>query len=146
MTAAGPRPRRTAQKAAVWRALEQHDGFISPQDLHQRLEEAGISVGIATVYRHLNALAESGDADTIPVSGGQLFRACEPHSHHHHLVCEICGTAVDIDAPDEGWFLAIAQAHGFTVNRHILEIFGRCPQCHAAGAPDVKDSPSRVMP
>lgn len=129
MTTTTPRPRKTAQKDAVWKALEQHGGFVSPQDLHQRLDEAEVSVGIATVYRHLNALAESGDADTIAVLGGQLFRACEPGSHHHHLVCEVCGTAVEIDLPDESWILSAATQHGFTVNRHILEIFGRCAQC-----------------
>ncbi|GAA3660979.1 Fur family transcriptional regulator [Microbacterium marinilacus] len=121
--------RNTAQKEAVTHALETACGFISAAELHQRLSSEGISVGLATVYRQLNALVETGRADTVPVAGGQLFRACEPGDHHHHLVCENCGTAVEIDPPSEDWILATAARNGFTVTRHILEVFGRCAAC-----------------
>ncbi|WP_246846447.1 Fur family transcriptional regulator [Humibacter ginsenosidimutans] len=125
--------RRTAQKDAVRRALGEESGFISAQQLHQRLSDNGASVGLATVYRQLNALVDSGLADAIPVSGGQLFRACEQREHHHHLVCENCGRAVEIDPPSEKWIRTVAKDHGFTVNRHVLEVFGLCADCHNAG-------------
>lgn len=131
MSAAIRERRNTVQKESVRAALEEATGFISAGDLHQRLNAEGNPVGLATVYRQLNALAESGHADTIPLPGGQLFRACEPGAHHHHLVCETCGTAVDIDPPDEGWIRAAAERHGFSVTRHILEVFGRCSECQA---------------
>lgn len=123
-------PRSTTQKEAVLRGLEKTSGFISAQQLHQRLVEDGNEVGLATVYRQLNALDKAGHADTIPASGGQLFRACQP-GEHHHLVCEGCGMAIEIDPPDESWIHASAKKNGFTVTRHILEIFGRCGQCPA---------------
>lgn len=121
--------RRTAQKEAVERALEQSPGFVSAQELHQRLAAQGTPVGVATVYRRLGALAEAGRADTVPVNGGQLYRACEPGAHHHHLICENCGKAVEIEPPSEGWIRTVARAHGYTVSRHVLELFGRCPDC-----------------
>ncbi|MFC6355921.1 Fur family transcriptional regulator [Luethyella okanaganae] len=124
--------RRTVQQTAVRGALEKAGGFISAQDLHQRLNERGDSVGLATVYRQLNALEAAGLADTIPVLGGQLFRACTAGEHHHHLVCENCGRAVQIDPPSEGWIQTAADQHGFTVTRHVLEVFGRCPDCASA--------------
>lgn len=49
--------------------------------------------------------------------------------HHHHLVCEDCGKAVDIDPPDETWLRTTANQNGFTVARHVLEVFGRCADC-----------------
>lgn len=130
MPAAPESPRRsTTQKAAVARALDEAVGFISAQQLHRRLSDEGTPIGLATVYRQLNALAESGLADTIPVPGGQLFRACEPGAHHHHLVCETCGKAVEIDPPSEEWIRNTATQHGFTVSHHIVEVFGRCADC-----------------
>jgi len=125
--------RRTAQKDAVRRALDEESGFISAQQLHQRLSDTGTSVGLATVYRQLNSLVDSGLADAIPVAGGQLFRACEQRVHHHHLVCESCGKAVEIDPPSEKWIRAVAQEHDFTVSRHVFEVFGLCVVCRNAG-------------
>lgn len=121
--------RNTVQKEAVKEALETAPGFISAGELHHRLNEEGTAVGLATVYRQLNTLVEAGRADTINVAGGQLFRACEPGDHHHHLVCESCGTAVEIDPPSEDWILATAAHNGFTVTRHVVEVFGRCAAC-----------------
>jgi len=65
----------------------------------------------------------------LPVDGGRLYRACEPGLHHHHLVCEACGNATDIDPPNEEWIQAAAREHGFTVTRHVLEVFGQCSEC-----------------
>lgn len=128
--------RNTAQKAAVRTALEQSPGFISAAKLHHRLIEEGGTIGLATVYRQLNALAEAGEADTITVQSGQLFRVCEPDGHHHHLVCEVCGKAVDIEPPSEAWIRKVADEHGFTVTGHVLEVFGRCPDCAAKPTPE----------
>lgn len=57
--------RRTVQKDAIRQALDSSPGFVSAQQVHRQLYDAGTPVGIATVYRQLNALAESGDADTV---------------------------------------------------------------------------------
>ncbi len=123
--------RHTFQKDVIRRALGEATGFISAQQLHQRLDAEGTPVGLATVYRQLNVLAESGQADTIPIAGGQLYRACAPGAHHHHLVCENCGKAVEIDPPSEQWIRAAAQQNGYTITRHVLEVFGLCSDCAA---------------
>lgn len=123
--------RRTAQKEMVRGALQDAEGFVTAGQLHHRLVEGGSSVGIATVYRQLGALAESGVADTITTPKGQLFRACEPGGHHHHLVCESCGAAVEIEPPSEEWLRAIAEQHGYTITEHVFEAFGLCADCRA---------------
>lgn len=123
--------RSTVQREAITAALAQSPGFVSAQHLHFQLNEDGTPVGLATVYRRLNALVEAGEADTIPAPGGQLFRACRPGGHHHHLVCENCGKAVEIEPPSEDWLHAAAQCNGYTITRHLLEAFGRCSDCSA---------------
>ncbi len=124
--------RDTIQQEPVQRTLETIAGFASAGDRHNRLNDEGNPVGLATVYRQLNTLVEAGRADTAPATGGQLLRACEPGTHHHHLICESCRTAVEIDPPDEDRILASAARNGFTVTRHMVEAFGRCADCLVA--------------
>ena len=109
--------------------LKANDEFISAQDLHRKLEDEGVKVGLATVYRQLNALAEAGEADTVRLEGQQLFRLCGDDGHHHHLVCTNCGNTVEIESPSETWLRGISEKYGFTIERHTLEVFGLCPDC-----------------
>lgn len=108
--------RQTKQKDAIRAALADCEEFISAQDLHRRLEDEGSKIGLATVYRQLNALADAGAADTIRLDGQQLFRLCGDDGHHHHLVCRRCGKTVEIDPPSEAWLRKVADGHGFTVD------------------------------
>ena len=49
--------RNTKQREEVWQALERTPRFVSAQDLHHVLRTSGSTIGLATVYRTLNALA-----------------------------------------------------------------------------------------
>lgn len=121
--------RQTKQKDAVRDALREAGDFMSAQQLHRVLEADGVSIGLATVYRQLNAMAQDGQADTLRLDGQQLFRLCGEVGHHHHLVCRRCGRTVDIEPPSEEWLRSVANQHGFTVETHTLEMFGVCAQC-----------------
>ena len=59
--------RQTKQKDAIRAALADCEEFISAQDLHRRLEDEGSKIGLATVYRQLNALADAGLSLKNPV-------------------------------------------------------------------------------
>lgn len=124
--------RNTAQKDAVRQALAVSPGFVSAQDLYRRLDAEGNRVGLATVYRHLNTLAADGDADLVVNGDEQLVRDCGRQDHHHHLICEACGSAVDVALGNEDWFTRVAADHGYTVSHHTAEIYGRCPRCRTA--------------
>jgi len=124
--------RRTRQRAAVQDALTGAEGFVSAQDLHQALREAGVEIGLATVYRALAGLAEDGEADQLQLDGEALYRACTPGRHHHHLICRSCGRTVEISAsPVEAWARSVAAEHGFTEAEHVVDVFGRCADCSA---------------
>jgi Fur family ferric uptake transcriptional regulator len=121
--------RNTKQRDEVRRALEGTSGFVSAQELHQFLRTEGSTIGLATVYRTLNSLAEDGSADALRLEGENLFRACSP-GHHHHLICRECGSTNEIEATAvEAWARQTALDHGFTEPQHIVDIFGICPQC-----------------
>ncbi len=135
-TAAKPH-RRTAQKAAIRAALERTDSFVSAQDLHAALREEGIGLGLAMVYRNLNEMVQNGEADVLQAAPNvQLYRFCGD-AHHHHLYCIECGMTIEVEAPIEAWVDEAARAHGFARVRHVVDIFGVCPDCQAreAGRP-----------
>ncbi|SNU01400.1 zinc uptake regulator, Fur family [Ruaniaceae bacterium KH17] len=121
--------RMTRQKAAVRSILDELDGFHSAQEIHEMLAEKGDRVGLATVYRNLQQLAESGDVDVLRMGDEHVYRACEPH-HHHHLLCRACGRTAELseDEVDE-WLRAVTTRHGFTMTNHSLELVGLCTDC-----------------
>lgn len=129
------KPRHTKQRAAVVKVLGE-GGFRSAQDWHDLLRHGGAAIGLATVYRALQALAETGDVDAVVTDSGEtLYRLCESREvHHHHLRCRICGSAEDVDMPTfEAWAASVAAQHGYSQLEHTVELTGVCGQCAAKG-------------
>jgi Fur family ferric uptake transcriptional regulator len=125
-----PAPRPTRQRRAIAAVLRTFTDFRSAQEIHELLTRSGETVGLATVYRTLQLLAELGEVDVLRNEDGEaIYRACSD-THHHHLVCRSCGATVEVEGPTvERWTTAIADDHGFTDISHSLEIFGTCPRC-----------------
>ncbi|MGI5337913.1 Fur family transcriptional regulator [Streptomyces sp. CA-181903] len=137
MATAGPpvRGRATKQRAAVAAALDEVDEFRSAQELHDMLRHRGASVGLTTVYRTLQSLADAGEVDVLRTSEGEaVYRRCSS-GHHHHLVCRMCGKAVEVEGPAvETWADTIAREHGFVDVAHTVEVFGTCGDCARTAA------------
>ena len=125
--------RNTRQRTAVQELLEELDEFRSAQQLHQMLVEQGSPVGLATVYRTMQALADAGDVDVLRTPDGEaLYRKCGQRTHHHHLVCRSCGATVEIAADVvERWARQVGANHGFTDVDHTAELTGTCQRCAA---------------
>lgn len=129
--------RNTRQRAAILETLARQAEFRSAQQIHEQMRSDGETVGLATVYRNLQALSSSGRLDVLIAADGEaLYRQCEDTGHHHHLVCRECGRTVEFLAPKlENAMTAIAEEHGFTDLDHTLEVFGLCAE-HAQLAAD----------
>jgi Fur family transcriptional regulator, ferric uptake regulator len=125
-----PRLRSTRQRTAVARLLDDTEDFRSAQEIHEKLRDRGEGIGLTTVYRTLQTLAEAGEIDVLRTPSGEaVYRRCSAH-HHHHLVCRECGRTVEVEGPTvESWAEQIAAAHGFTEIDHTVEISGRCAAC-----------------
>lgn len=126
----------STRRETVRRALNESAGFRSAQDLYADLRADGSKIGLTTVYRALQALNESGEVDVLRTDEGEaVYRACATENHHHHLVCRVCSTAVEIEEPTvEQWASEVASKHGFTGITHTLELFGVCTPCTQAGS------------
>jgi Fur family ferric uptake transcriptional regulator len=125
--------RSTRQRAAVSALLDRVADFRSAQEIHDELRRGGDGIGLTTVYRALQSLADNGEVDVLRTDAGEaVYRRCATVDHHHHLVCRRCGTAVEIEGPAvESWTQQVAERHGFTEVSHTLDIFGLCPNCSA---------------
>lgn len=123
----------TRQRTAVASALSRTEGFTSAQALHDLLRKGGDSVGLTTVYRHLQALVDTGEVDVLRTADGEsVYRRCAGVDHHHHLVCRTCGATVEVTGPAvEAWADAVAREHGYAEVSHTLEVFGTCAPCQA---------------
>lgn len=122
--------RTTRQRTAIEALLSGTSSFTSAQDMHAALVAEGTRVGLSTVYRTLQSMADAGEVDTLRQENGEaLYRRCSPR-HHHHLVCRECGRTVEVEGSDvEAWATRIAEAHGFADPTHDVEVFGTCPDC-----------------
>jgi Fur family ferric uptake transcriptional regulator len=123
--------RPTRQRAAVEALLADIDDFNSAQNLHARLRAQGERVGLATVYRTLQAMATDGEVDMVrTVEGEAVYRRCSTARHHHHLVCRSCGRTVEVEGPAvESWADKVSAENGFSDVQHTLEIVGTCSDC-----------------
>ena len=111
--------------------LDDVDDFRSAQEIHALLARRGERVGLTTVYRTLQALADAGEVDVCAPRAASIYRRCS-EAHHHHLVCRSLrphrrgrgpgGRDVADRSPRE---------HGYSDVSHTLEIFGTCRPARA---------------
>ncbi len=121
----------TRQRVAVREELARESAFRSAQDVHARLRAAGTRIGLTTVYRALQSMADTGEVDVLRQPDGEsVYRRCSTPRHHHHLVCRKCGRTVEVDGPAvERWADKVAAEHGFSEVEHTVEVFGTCAGC-----------------
>ncbi|EXG80506.1 Fur family transcriptional regulator [Cryptosporangium arvum] len=126
--------RTTRQRTAVHAFLKETPEFRSAQQIYTALRARGVELGLATVYRTLQTLAEAGEVDAVHgVHGEQMYRHCTP-VHHHHLICRSCLATIEVTAPaSEAWVDAVVRDSGFTDVSHRVEMFGTCADCAAVG-------------
>jgi Fur family ferric uptake transcriptional regulator len=130
ISGAGTGVRSTRQRSAIQALLGDIDDFRSAQQVHALLRERGDRVGLTTVYRALQLMADAGEVDVLRTAEGEAtFRQCSAR-HHHHLVCRHCGKAVEVEGPGvERWTQRLAADNGFVDVTHTVEIVGTCADC-----------------
>ncbi|QHC21467.1 Fur family transcriptional regulator [Streptomyces sp. GS7] len=141
-----PGVRRTRQRAAVLRTFAACRDFVSAQALHALLTEAGVGVGLSTVYRALRDLERVGCVDVVrDQTGERLYRQRPDGGHRHYLICRCCGRsrAVDTDVVEE-WADRLGEQTGFTGVEHTLELSGVCADCGTAA--EQGGAPCREVP
>ena len=84
----------------------------------------------------MKLLADSGLATARQFGDGQTrYEAAAGEAHHDHLICTACGEIVEFADEQSGTHQElVARRHGFDVDSHKLELYGRCARCRRGRA------------
>jgi Fur family ferric uptake transcriptional regulator len=121
----------TRQRLEVAEALGRVADHPSVERIHRDLQERGLQVGAATVYRTIDLLVESGLVREHDFGEGyRRFEAAPERMHHEHLICQRCSRVVEFTNERLERMLAmVADEMDFLHRRHRIEIYGLCPDC-----------------
>jgi Fur family transcriptional regulator, ferric uptake regulator len=123
---------RTRSQERILNLLKSLEQAVSAQDLYLELRNRAESMGLATVYRSLEALKLEGVVQVRTlVNGESLYSTLQ--EDRHHLTCLQCGVSIPMDrCPVHELEVQLQQAHQFKIYYHTLEFFGLCSPCQLA--------------
>lgn len=124
----------TPQREATVRVLlENEEDHLSAEDVYLLVKEKAPEIGLATVYRTLELLAELNVVNKINFGDGvsRFDLRQEGTDHfHHHLVCIECGAVDEIQQDLLGDVERIVETDWqFKVKDHRLTFHGICSRC-----------------
>ena len=131
----------TEQRRTMVRAALGHEGHFTAEDMHARLRDGGEGVSLATVYRALGLLEESGILEGHDFEDGQRrYEKGITREHHDHVICRDCGAVVEFQNPSiEALQEQVLAEHDFKMVHHSLTIFAACQRLALTGRCDRKD-------
>ena len=122
--------RLTPQRLMTISAIEQSDGHISAEEIYVQVVAKYPHVNISTVYRTLELLKKLGLVTETDFGEGRVRYHPVGKGHHHHLVCQECGSINDLDeAVLTPLKEDLLREYGFRADLRHLAIFGRCNKC-----------------
>ena len=121
--------RRTRSQERILSKLKTLRRSLSAQDLYLEMRKDRQGIGLATVYRSLDALKREGLVQVrILPTGESIYSSVQ--QDEHHLTCLECGRSVAIhECPVHHLESTLQQSHHFKIYYHTLEFFGLCSQC-----------------
>ena len=121
----------TRQRRAVLKAFTECENHVSAEELYNVVSSAESKIGLATVYRTLALLTESGLASELDFGDGQKrYEHRYMHSHHDHMICTECGKIIEFNHPlIEKFQEKVAADNKFIITSHKLDLLGLCNEC-----------------
>ena len=122
--------RLTPQRLMILSAIEGSSEHISAEEIYAQVAAKYPHVNISTVYRTLELLKRLGMVYEINLGEGRIRYHAEIRGHHHHLVCQNCGSVIDIDeATLSSLREALLHDYNFRAELRHVAIFGLCESC-----------------
>lgn len=118
--------RITRQRRIILDILQAAGGHPDAAGIHARAVEVDPRISLATVYRTMRALEDSGAIQRHAFEGGPARFEQADSDHHDHLIDLDTGEVIEfksdrIEAIQE----EIAGRLGYEIVRHRLELYGR---------------------
>ena len=119
--------RDTRQRTAIRRVFMSVERPLTPDEVLEHGQRIVPSLGLATVYRNVKALAGEGWLSEVDLPGGGLRYELAARPHHHHFLCRCCDQVFDVHRCPDG--VKELAPEGFEIEGHELILFGRCAAC-----------------
>jgi Fur family transcriptional regulator, ferric uptake regulator len=121
-----------AARRAVLELLDSQPCALSALEIEDALRSGARPVGRASIYRILDELERLHLVQRVDV--GQAMARYEPlrgeHDHHHHLVCDSCGTVTPFTDPElERAIQKLSRRVPMRVDEHEIVLHGSCDSC-----------------
>ena len=121
--------RLTTQRQIILEELSKVKTHPTASELYDMVRKRLPRIGLGTVYRNLELMAENGMVLKLEVGGTQK-RFDATTQTHYHIRCTDCGKVDDIDTPVmEDLVREAANATAYEVLGHHIEFSGRCLAC-----------------
>jgi Fe2+ or Zn2+ uptake regulation protein len=121
--------RVTSQRLVIHRALVEHGGHVSAEQVHELVQPALPGVTQQTVYSTLALLADLGVARRVAVPGASARFEARTEDHNH-TVCERCGAIEDLDVRvPVARALGASRESGFAPAGASVVVVGLCADC-----------------
>ena len=126
--------RRGGARTAVVQMLGRQPCAVSARDIEDALRADGKAIGRASVYRTLETLAELKLVQRLDLGSGE--KRYEPHGsageHHHHLVCDTCGSVEPFEDPElERALEKLSRRVTYAIDDHDVVLHGACGACRS---------------
>ncbi len=123
--------RVTTPRRAIITGLLESGSHVTADELTATVQTAHPDVHTSTIYRCLASLEDLGVVDHVHLGHGRAVYHLSDETHQH-LVCESCGTVVEVpDTVFTGLAKGIQKQFGFMVQPRHFAISGRCRSCTA---------------
>jgi Fur family ferric uptake transcriptional regulator len=125
--------RITPQREMIIEIIAHSDTHLTAEEIYKQVCQRTHALNLATIYRTLELLVETGAISRVDLGQGQVSYAARHHGPHMHLVCRCCGGVISASQELLETLDAQLQAHyGFTADLQHISIPGICPACHSA--------------
>jgi Fur family ferric uptake transcriptional regulator len=132
--------RITLGREAILDVLLKANKHLSAEDIYMKLRPKYPNIGLTTIYRTLDILADVGLLHKFDFGDGraryELVEKPGGMRHHHHLVCTSCNRVIDYtDFIDEEVELlrqtekGLSKKYNFEITNHVLQFYGLCKDC-----------------
>lgn len=121
--------RLTTQRQIILEELAKVKTHPTASELYDMVRKRLPRIGLGTVYRNLELMADSGMILKLEVGGTQK-RFDATTDEHYHIRCAGCGRVDDINMPVIKHLVAEAGAiTAYTIIGHRVEFTGICSAC-----------------
>lgn len=126
----------TPQRRTIIAAITAASEHLTPAAVYEVVRQQNRDIGLVTIYRTLEILAELGLICEIHIGGNcRSYSIRRPSEHHHHLICSDCGTVIDFtDCDLRELETRLSKETSFKIKSHLLEFLGQCRKCREAVA------------